>query len=99
MKEVHVEEISCSGDTHYFPLAAFSTAEKAEAFVEKLKKVLPYKHFHIWDQEPLPIDPVEPDEVVDIKKIINFDKLMGRGPEPKVKPKPFAEEFYIPPKD
>jgi hypothetical protein len=54
---LYSEHISCSGDTHDFIIAAFTTKEKAEVVLAKFKEFFPKEHFTILEYELPKIDP------------------------------------------
>ena len=57
MVAIFSEHTSCSGDTHDFILAAFTTKEKAEEVLAKFIERFPKEHFIILEYELPKIDP------------------------------------------
>ena len=65
MKAVFAQMTSGSGDSQDYIIAAFTTQEKAEVFLGKLKTRFPEEDFIILDYEFPKIDPEELSEVID----------------------------------
>lgn len=63
MLAIFAEQISCSGDTHESIVAVFTTKEKAEVFLAKLKEFWPTEHFYISRYYPPKVDPTFEDIV------------------------------------
>jgi hypothetical protein len=57
MVALYSEHVSCSGDTHNFIIAAFTTQEKAEVVLAKFKEHFPKDHFVVLEYHPPKIDP------------------------------------------
>lgn len=57
MFALYSEHVSCSGDTHDFIIAAFTTQEKAEAVLAKFKEHFPKDHFVVLEYVLPKIDP------------------------------------------
>jgi len=80
--------VSCSGDTHEFVVAAFSSQENAEAVLTKLKEYFPEEDLFIGEYYPpkidpsfedliwqgvSPVEPVEPkDELDELKRLLEY---------------------------
>ncbi len=64
MYAIYSEHTSCSGDIHDFIIAAFTTKEKAEAFLPKLQKFWPKEYFIILEYSPPKIDPELIEDVI-----------------------------------
>lgn len=65
MKAIFANMTSGSGDVHEWLIAAFTTQEKAEIFLEKLKNKYPKEDWSILDYEFPKVDPENLDEVID----------------------------------
>lgn len=59
MKAIYLVQTSGSGDDHDFIIAAFTTDEKLNKYMEKLKAKYPNEYFTVLDYEPVEIDPIE----------------------------------------
>lgn len=57
MIAIFAEQISCSGDTHEYVVAVFTTQEKADAFLARLKDYFPKEYFYIADYFEPKVDP------------------------------------------
>ena len=57
MIAIFAEQISCSGDTHEHIVAVFTTTEKAEHFLGKLKDYFPKEHFYMTEYFAPKVDP------------------------------------------
>lgn len=66
MIAIFAEQISCSGDTHEYVIGVFTTQEKAEDFLAKLKKLFPKEYFYISEYYEPKVDP-------------DFDKYVMEG--------------------
>jgi len=70
MIAIFAEQLSCSGDTHEYVVGVFTTQEKADIFLGKLKDLFPKEHFYISDYYEPKVDPDFDDYIMEGSHVV-----------------------------
>jgi len=73
MIAIFSSQTSCSGDEHSFVIAVFTTQDKADLFLGKLKEYFPKEYFYISEYFAPKIDPDFTDFIMEGSHVVEED--------------------------